>query len=526
MRASLILLLLLSALPLAFMASLNYTASYSSDGWLSVSANVQSDEGAGCAGAITGACGSTGAVVPSSVASGSTQISLVLTNTGPAERQNVEVLQELSFVPSGSALFFQPAPSLQTSTEATWQLGALAKGESKTLLISFDSSLQKEIALPQLLAKSSPPKITISAPLSSKAGDTIAVAAKSASGSPLEGISITVGFPDGTSRELVTDSEGKASLLAAKEGFYTYSAEGYELSSLPSTEVKKLQQVTAAQSASASGLPGRVVSFLSSLAPLLAAIFVTAVVTFILYGFITQKKEEPYHAPLQEQHATAPSQHSSLLMPPQVPPKEPSAPPVSPLLPVPEQAVMPILQPAQPEKEGMALDTRRLVGLRKKKLWEGEKTYQNHSYLPQPPIDSVQGHEASEGHVIALESLSSQEGESTLDEGEIEKTMRQLEEIRQKLRERKEQLQSMETTQAAYVNRLSQEQVKRKSALKQIAEKAAARKAAGGQVEKAPHRQAGKPASKTLPPSRAAKGKPAYRIPKPKASSKKKGKKR
>ncbi|MEM2137468.1 MAG: hypothetical protein QW568_00070 [Candidatus Anstonellaceae archaeon] len=484
MRILLSLLLLLSALPLAFSSVSSYTIA----NWLSVSMDVQYLQVAGCAGSVTGACGSTGAILPSSGPSGTTTVTLSLKNTGPADRKGVEISQDLSFVPQGSKISYEPAPS-SSQGQVVWKLGSMKKGGSAKLSYSFNAKIAAESQIPQISAKSLPPQATITAPQLAKPGEKLEIYAKSPSGSPLAEVGITITFPDGTSKKATTDSNGKTSIVASKEGFYTYSIDGYALSRLSSTEVKKPQEAVPVAAASAAGLPAKVVSFLSSLAPLLAAIFVTAVVVFILYGFITQKKE-PGHAPLQEEPSSFPASSNATSQQTQQLPHSP------------------LIQPtfSTSRESALPLDTRRLVELRKNQMWQSEKTYQNHSYsqeqhtektvqheekqhtaLAHPPAEKTELHTVlpnlvyregkqaqptektslhmeSEPHAIALQSLSSQDVESTLDESELEKTVRQLEEIRQKLQERKAQMEAMESVHSAYVNKLSEERKAAKAA--------------------------------------------------------------
>jgi len=463
MRIFLSLLLLLSALPLAFSSVSSYTVA----NWLSVSMDVQYSQGTGCAGSVTGACGSTGAILPPSGPSGTTTVTLSLKNAGQTDREGVEISQDLSFVPSGSQVSFANAPSASSQSEAAWGLGSMKKGESKTIAYSFGAKLAAEPQIPRISAKSSPPQATITAPQSAKPGEKLEIYAKSPSGSSLAGVEIAITFPDGTSKKATTDPSGKAIITASKEGFYTYSVEGYALSGLSSTEVKKPQEAVPVAAASA-GLPAKVVSFLSSLAPLLAAIFVAAVVVFILYGFITQKKE-PGHAPSQEEPSPSAASQQALPLP-----------------------HSPLIQPtfSSQQDSPQQLDTRRLVELRKSQMWQSEKTYSNnvdaqsaektaqheeksHMALPNlvhreekpaQPTEKTYSRAESEPHMIALRSISSQEGESTFDESELEKTVRQLEEIRQKLRERKVQMEAMESVHSAYVGKLSEERKAAKAA--------------------------------------------------------------
>lgn len=445
----LFLFLLISLFQLAFSEASSYTSNYTIDNWFSVGIVVQSSEATGCAGAITGACGSTGAILPSS--GSSSTITLSVQNTGQVDREGVEISQSLSFVPKESKISFEPSPAYSDSTSATWKINNMKKGESKTFSYSFPSSLSEDAKIAQVSAKSSPPAIMLAAPESSRLGEIIEVIAKSPSGNPVTGLEVSVSFPDGASKKITTDSYGVARVAASKEGFYTYTAEGYTLSKLPSTEVRKAQAAAPLAAASAAGLPAKLVSFLVSLAPLLAAIFITAVITFILYGFITQRKE-PYQPPASPPYS-----------PPSSPPSSPQqpfstsryqSPSASHQMQQGESSVQPVpSQQAVPEKT-LQLDTQRLVELRKSQMWQAEKTYPNHSYIAQP-TEKTELHEAASPHMIALSSISPQEGESTFDESELESTVRQLEEIRQKLQERKAQMQSMDEAHSAYVGQLS-----------------------------------------------------------------------
>ncbi len=448
-----------------FCFSADYSSSYVFGGWLKVTRTIYVSETPGCAsGAATGACSSTGAIQPSldgSGAGGSTYVTLLAENIGPTNRQNVELSEDLSYVPASAKLHFSTVPSIFEGSIAVWKVQSMEKGGELNISYSFPASLSAgQIGrIVATAAKSSHPEISIAVPASSVAGQKIPISVRTADGAPVANAAVIISYPDGTSRSARTDSSGAASVVAGQAGFYTYSADGYSLSRLVSTDVQSSPAIPP-NAASAVGQADSLASFVYSLLPALAAIFAAAVLVLLAYNFLISKKEgEPYYLPLDS------AKQGQSPYPPPTPASQQKAqqaasqPTISPQPSArqassAQQSQPPSSQPTASgytqtftfgpgqqkpgEKDASAEITRLLVESRKKQLQAREvaekEPQHNHLSYSEETIDSEQ-------QTASLASEASVSGELTQHEEEIANTMRELEDIRRKLQERRSAMQ-------------------------------------------------------------------------------------
>lgn len=426
----------------ALQAAANYSQTYVIGGWLSVSRLTTVTEDDGCP-SVTDACADTGAVFPPSMGTQrGTQVQLVFQNIGPSDRNGISITESLAYVPSGAQMAYLPNPSSTDGRSATWEVGALRRGSARSLTYSFDAVVEQgDIErIPAVSGVSAEQGATLSAPRAVKVGERVTIKARSQDGQALSGARIIVSYPDGSSMRVGTDSSGTASFTALREGFYTYSVEGYTLLSLASTEAWAAAQVPPAAGAAVNENEGLVSAF-ASLLPILAGIFVIAVVALIAYNFFAARKEEEEGGYSQQPAVIRPSAQP---LPKRT---EPHGPPVvsttggmgqySGQQPKPakpsysQQYTFGAAQKAQEKPEQREIETRRLVESRTNEDdFSGRET-------------TTSNDEEVERELAQLERQARTGGENTSEEREIEKAIAELEAIRQKLRERKGEMEEL-----------------------------------------------------------------------------------
>ena len=292
--ALLAVLLLLVSTPLAE----TYSKKYVTDGWLEVTRTVDVGVKGTCPLVPTGVsdvCANGGSTQPGKAGSTVTRVALTMKNIGPQDRSYVNVGESLSYVPVGADISFSPSPSQFDGRQAVWEIPSLARGESKALSYEFTATVS-EAALsrvPDVAAAASPASVSLFAPSRLQTGGTLTLSLKSPEGRPIPGAKILVGYPDGSRQVVRTDSAGTASLVASRNGSYTYSVDGYRLSQLVSTlaedrPAELAQQPATAASAADAGLVPAVLGAL----PVLAALFAVAVVALITYNFLAARRED------------------------------------------------------------------------------------------------------------------------------------------------------------------------------------------------------------------------------------------
>jgi hypothetical protein len=405
----------------------NYTSQSTHEGWMKITRSVQVSEQGRCT-YVTGTCSATGAKLPDGFggfSGSSTTITLTAQNIGPVARNGVELMESLAHVPVGASLTFNPLPSANSGMQASWAIGSLAPGESKSVYYAYSArSDQGDIEnIPAVQLKAAPAGVVLSAPVRAEVGSRVSLALLSDTGAPVPDTVVQIQYPDGSSQAVRTNSEGKVSFTAGKEGFYTYSVGGFNLLKLASTEAQPAPEVPAA-AASTAAAGQEIASSIFGLLPILAAIFAVAVIMLLIYNFLTSKKEEGEDYP-------QPSSSSSY---------QPSA----------ADSGASYTQrftfgsSSQPEQRQTQDATRDLVGSRKKAM-------EASAPASQPDADygeSARADEDSERQIAALEAQARKEGETSQHEEEIEKAIYELEAIRQKLRERKQQMESLEESQS------------------------------------------------------------------------------
>ncbi|MFA4982801.1 MAG: hypothetical protein WC588_01160 [Candidatus Micrarchaeia archaeon] len=448
-----------------------YSSEYLADGWLKITRQVVVNDAQGClGGGITGGCSATGAVSPSVSGAGvpfSTVVRLTVTNSGPVERRGIEISESLSHIPEGARVEYSSAMPSIAGRLATWQIASLQPGESRNFSYSYSAAAREgQISrIPPVQVKAEPEKVSLSAPAESSVGGRISVRISSASGSPITGARVRVHYPDGTSQLVATDKGGIASFTASREGFYTYTVEGYSILSLSSTEVRKGQPevpVLAAAATDSGMLPA-----ITSLLPILLGIFVVSVAMLMAYNFFSAKREDGLSS--YGQAAQQPAHGANAKDPQQ---------PVSSGADIGQYGASPLSvsqnysfsgsgsssrkSPIEEAKEDKRVSdlTRGLVESRKRQMKGTEETHEGE--VPFEALQNTFGWAGANGaglddagkgaeesasiddklddELSRLEADARESGETASDEGEIERAIAELEAIRAELRERKEKV--------------------------------------------------------------------------------------
>ncbi|MFA6214107.1 MAG: carboxypeptidase-like regulatory domain-containing protein [Candidatus Micrarchaeia archaeon] len=424
-------LLLLISMPFAEA----YSKSFVSDGWLEVTRTIEVGKSGQCPlpqPGVSDVCANTGASPPGGAAYASTLVTLSLRNIGPTDRELINVGESLSYVPIGSEISFSPGPSQFDGRQAVWEIAGLARGEETSLSYRFGSAISEAAAgrVPDPAVSASPSTVMLYAPSKVFVNGTLALSLRSMDGRPVSGARIVVDYPDGTRQAVRTDSAGKASMAATREGSYTYSVEGYRLYQMASTlaGAKEEEEVPAA---AASAFDAGLLSGIAGALPIFAMIFAAAVVALIAYNFLTARREEeesqPAPPPLaesrDEQKGAVYSQNFSFAA------------------------------GAEREKE-MDDATRSMVESRKRRMQESEpsppKEQEEGPYeAEQEGEDAAEGQHAlsgamapemtvsngdMDGELAELERNARIAGEVAKQEKEVESMLVQLEQIRNKLR--------------------------------------------------------------------------------------------
>ncbi|MDE1798111.1 MAG: hypothetical protein KGH63_01755 [Candidatus Micrarchaeota archaeon] len=229
----------------------------------------------------------TGAAIPVDEST----VSLKITNTGPLDLQSVVIEENLDYLPPHARLSFSQQP-VSDGRVARWTMATLPAGGTFSVWFTAPVSVPDD-ALTQAQAPSvsfTRAAARLSLPPSVDAGQDVALRLRTPDGQPLSGALIEVSAPDGTVRQLETDSEGRASFTASRAGFYTYGVPDYDVGFISSTEAE----------APAAAVPPTVATLtpvapkpaeadygqtLWGLAPLAVGLALVAAIAFALYTY-------------------------------------------------------------------------------------------------------------------------------------------------------------------------------------------------------------------------------------------------
>jgi hypothetical protein len=427
--AALAALLLLSSL----LAAESYSSTSVVDGWLEVQrTSVSLPPGSCSPDSVTDACANTGAIQGQASPRESTKVSLKFRNIGTDTHDSVQAEESLSYVPNGVAVSFSPKPFSYDGRKALFALGDFAPGQAKEVSFSFGATLSEgafeRIAPTSITAGT--PSASLSAPFKSQVGSTMTIYLRSDRGEPVGNALVTIHFPDGKARDVLTNPQGKVSFVATRAGFYTYSVSGYLLSDIVSTRVEEAAQDEIPKAAAASADGGLLPSLFGAL-PTVAGVFAFLVVVLLIYNFFRSRREESEYDQPQQAYAQ---------------PQKPAQPQVY------SQTYSFGANgggsAAREEKVREA--TRDILESRKRQMQPPQQApveeQEESEAIPDEVAESERAFSAREpgevdDEIAKLERQAGEGGESaSLDEGgsDLESTIRQLEEIRERLRQRRE----------------------------------------------------------------------------------------
>ena len=294
MRAFALVAIILIAASAVFAETI--TSQYVAGDWLSVTRTVTSsaeDDICLDSHGITDACAAGGAIQPNyGTTNTKTQVTLSVKNVGPVDRTGVDLTEDLSYVPAGARVTFSPLPSSSDGRTATWTMATLAKGASRDFTYEISARVPSATlsGMPDVAVAADPAVVSLEAPYTIKSGEKVSAVVKSAAGKPLSNTIVIVTYPDGIKHPLRSDIYGMIKFTAADEGTYKYSLEGYSLSEEAATQAEPVQQIPSAPVAATvdTGLASSIMGVL----PILAAIFAIAVIALILYNFFTSRRAD------------------------------------------------------------------------------------------------------------------------------------------------------------------------------------------------------------------------------------------
>jgi len=244
----------------------------------------------------------------------SSTITLIITNLGPVDRQNIALSEDLSYLPSYIRLSYSEKPSSDGRT-ARWNLSHLSAGRSVSYSIVLPALVSDASVLsaraPQVSSDKPPAQLT--APNLVDLGQNVVILLRSASGAPLSGAHIDAIGPDSHPIALVTDSSGRAAFIASQAGFYTYLVNDYRVGFKPTTEARPAPVPVPPTTGAVVALPSNTTATtpppfaleLSGFLPLAGALLVVGIVAFGLYVYFNRPVEDD--SPLPPAPATRPT---------------------------------------------------------------------------------------------------------------------------------------------------------------------------------------------------------------------------
>lgn len=240
-------------------------------------------------------------------------VTLTITNNGNTALGGVALSEDISYLPAGRQVTFSTQPDYLDGRTARWNIGMLGAGKSAMVSYKVPGMIG-----PESLARLSAPVATytkaaasLAAPSRATQGNPVVIALKDAKLAPLAGVEVAVNAPTGEILLLDTDAQGRAEYTPTDAGFYTYSVNGYDIASMPTTSVEQAQievPVTAGAVVPANGKASGVdvIGMIAGAGPIIAVILFLGIVAFALYAYLTTSEERQDGEPMPPAPATRP----------------------------------------------------------------------------------------------------------------------------------------------------------------------------------------------------------------------------
>lgn len=242
------------------------------------------------------------------------KVSISVKNTNSRTVRNLAITEDITWITSTKNIKFSSAPNENDGRKVAWNIDSLAPSEKVEFSYITDAPINPKVvsAMEMPAVAYSNPSAVLNAPRNAKQGEQIAIyltgTDRKAAGNAL----ITVTSPLGDEFELRTNPSGMAFFKPADAGYYTYSVEGYDVAFLPTTEVSQIDFGAATAAATVPEKPkDKEMPFFGALAgawPLIAGIMLVALVAFALYAYLnTSAPAEQSYEPMPPAPATRPS---------------------------------------------------------------------------------------------------------------------------------------------------------------------------------------------------------------------------
>ena len=231
-----------------------------------------------------------------------TVITLSVTNSGPSDRHNLTLQEDLTYLPSYIRIIYSIQPSQTDGRKVIWNVGDLPAGrrfEASFSLPTPVSDAAVSSAKPPIVRSARPPAELI-APDTVERGQTAVLRLTTSDGIPIGGAQIELIQPDGTRSSGVTDELGRFVFTADQVGFYTYSVPDFAVGAIPATESRvpvvvappttgSITPVTNSSGAATSSFP---FDALLGLWPIAGGLIIVGLLAFGIYGYFNRPSRD------------------------------------------------------------------------------------------------------------------------------------------------------------------------------------------------------------------------------------------
>ncbi|MFN3910137.1 MAG: hypothetical protein ACK4J0_02815 [Candidatus Anstonellaceae archaeon] len=227
----------------------------------------------------------------------SSLFTIELTNSKSA-KQKVVLEQDISYLPSSIKPTFNINPTSTPGNYVSWDLGAMDIGQTQTIKILVPSkvSCDRFFKDNSLFLNYKKPAAVLQASPSVQKGDFIEVSLKDPQNKPLKNVLVVVIKPSQLKFEYLTNQDGKIRILADESGVYSYQVYDYEVNTFTTKVLESIPQQNLTQNEKSQTKEEFDFSIIFNF---VGIIFVLGAIlgVYLLFRHLNQNKEEEVHVP-------------------------------------------------------------------------------------------------------------------------------------------------------------------------------------------------------------------------------------
>ncbi|MFH1306897.1 MAG: hypothetical protein ABIH83_04565 [Candidatus Micrarchaeota archaeon] len=238
-------------------------------------------------------------------------ITIKIKNLAKEAKTDFVIQEDLTYLPQDVKPSYNIQPKIEDAFSALWKKNILEAGEEYEIIMRLPGMVSademKSLPIPGI--EYNMPKAVLQAPEFTEKDGNIMLELADSYGNGISNAFIRIGYPDGESKLVATDREGKVGIIAEQIGFYTFSVPDYDVGGVEKTQtVKEIIEFNGEKEEEVEEKEegGDVLGPLASILPILLGLAIALVIAFSIYRYFSSPVDEE-EKPLPPAPATKPA---------------------------------------------------------------------------------------------------------------------------------------------------------------------------------------------------------------------------